>query len=100
MQNEKIEKQSKITKRRKKIEKIDKPTKITKNLETIQNIYKEFKEEKENISKMQKKIYNTQCECQKATIKLNESYNNLQLICRRMFAEIAEVEDLLTENKK
>ena len=49
---------------------------------------------------MQKKIYYTQCECQKATIKLNESYNNLQLICRRMFAEIAEVEDLLTENKK
>ncbi len=97
MQNEKIEKQSKITKRR---EKIDKNTKITKNLETIKNICKEFKEEKEKITKMQKKIYYTQCECQKATIKLNESYNNLQLICRRMFAEIAEVEDLLTENKK
>ena len=97
MQNEKIQKQSKIAK---KTQEIDNSIELTKNLENIKNICKEFKEEKQNITKMQKKIYHVQCECQKSILELKESYNNLQLICKRIFAEIAELEDLLIENKK
>lgn len=72
----------------------EKNDKVLKSLINIKQICKEFLESKNETLDLQKKILDIQYQCKESYEHLDFLYKHLILITKRLFLEIAEIEDM------
>ena len=68
--------------------------KVLKSLINIKQICKEFLESKNETLDLQKKILDIQYQCKESYEHLDFLYKHLIVITKRLFLEIAEIEDM------
>lgn len=68
--------------------------KVLKSLINIKQICKEFLESKNETVDLQKKILDMQYKCKESCEHLDFLYKHLIVITKRLFLEIAEIEDM------